>query len=67
MKYRNYLPAVCWMVAITVTMLLRWKGIVPGWVFYTLLIAMHVWIFTKLGMKIYNLKNRINEKENCCG
>ncbi len=45
--------SVFWVVTVTTAMILAKSGRIPAWIFYTLLIAMHAWIFTRIGVRIY--------------
>ncbi len=45
-------------VAVTGAMALSRAGILHIYVFYALLAAMHVWIFSGIGIRIYNLKKK---------
>ena len=50
--------SVLWVVVVTTAMILYYSGRVPAWIFYTLLIAMHVWIFRRIGIRIYKYRKR---------
>jgi len=46
---------------VTTSMVLYYGSMIPTWIFYTLLIAMHIWIFTNIGVRIYKwTQNRNN-------
>ena len=46
---------------VTTSMVLYYGSMIPAWIFYTLLIAMHIWIFTNIGVRIYKwTQNRNN-------
>ena len=50
---------------VTTSMVLYYGSLIPAWIFYTLLIAMHVWIFSNIGVRIYKYTKRkqlINNK-----
>lgn len=49
---------LAWVVTVTTSMVLAYGSMIPVWIFHTLLIAMHVWIFSKIGIAIYNRKKR---------
>ena len=40
-------------LVVTATMLLARASLIPLWIFYVLLIAQHIWMFTKIGIRIY--------------
>ena len=40
-------------LSVTTAMVLHYGSLIPAWIFYTLLIAMHIWIFTRIGVSIY--------------
>ena len=61
-KIRKYLPFVLWSIVLIAADVLARCGVIPTWVFYTLLIVMHAWIFTKIGIKIYNRHNKHNNR-----
>ena len=46
---------------VTTSMVLYYGSLIPAWIFYILLIGMHVWIFSKIGVRIYKwTQNRNN-------
>jgi hypothetical protein len=50
-------------LVVTAAMILSHASLIPLWIFYTLLIAMHLWIFTKIGIRIYKwAQNRNNQQ-----
>ena len=64
---KRHISRIAWTVIVTIALILHKNGLIYAWIFYTLLIAMHAWIFTRIGIGIYNLKHKKDEKKNCCG
>ena len=50
---KKYAPFVLWSIGIIAMDVLARCGVVPTWTFYALLIVMHIWIFTKIGIRLY--------------
>ncbi len=57
-KYRVLFSLIAWTAVLSTALLLSKRDLIPGWVFYALLIGMHVWIFTRIALKIYYLKKK---------
>lgn len=66
MSWKRVIFLVAASAIVTGGLILSKTGHIAPWIGYALLIVLHVWIFTKIGIRIYNLINKKNEKENCC-
>lgn len=51
--FKRHWLRVVWVVVVTVAMLLSYRSLIPVWIFYTLLAAMHIWIFYGIGSRVY--------------
>ena len=61
---KNWLKRHWWRIAIyttvTTAMMLHYGSLIPAWIFYALLIALHIWIFSRIGVRVYRWKQNRN-------